>query len=66
MSDFTRAVRRLVDAFDECDSHRGWLSCVGEHDLRCERLLAVDGCVCGADAFRRALDAVRAALGRLP
>jgi len=52
------AARRVLDAFDRCDSNRGWLSCVDDHDLRCARLLAVDGCVCGADELRAALEAL--------
>jgi len=46
----------IMAAWDRICSNRGWLSCHQAHDLRCERLMHLDGCVCGADQFRRLME----------
>jgi hypothetical protein len=30
-------LRELLEAMDQCLGHRGWLSCVEEHDPRCPK-----------------------------
>jgi hypothetical protein len=35
-TDFELIGTQLLDAFDRCDSTRGWFSCMDAHDLRCD------------------------------
>jgi|SRR5215468_9865824 len=52
------AGRRVLDAYERCDSNRGWFSAVDQHDLRCGRRRLPEPCECGADDLRGALEAL--------
>jgi hypothetical protein len=60
------ATRKVVEALDRCESHRGRFSCTPLHDCRCECERGISrACTCGSEELMNALaDPVLVALRR--
>jgi hypothetical protein len=64
MPDEREALRRLHDAVDDCEGHRGAFSCCAQHDVRCPKARSADGsdwkgewvCACGREELDAAME----------